>query len=48
MILKHLYIYEEKEPLQQMRKEDGLKDFLTLSGLFSIKQQGAKISMYED
>ena len=48
MILKHQEINEEKDLLQQLRNKECLEDLLTISGLASIRQKGAKIRMYAE
>ena len=45
MTLKHQEINEEKDLLQQLRNKECLEGLLTISGLASIRQKGAKISM---
>ena len=48
MTLKHQEINEEKDLLQQLRNKECLEDLLTISGLASIRQKGAKIRMYAE
>ena len=48
MTLKHQEINEEKDLLQQLRNNECLEDLLTISGLASIRQKGAKIRMYAE
>ena len=48
MTLKHQEIFEGKDLLQQLRNKECLEDLLTISGLASIRQKGAKIRMYAE